>query len=348
MFRTIDISEVEDIKSWIRERLRKSEEVKVLASKYGYREYMIARYYEMLGSWDEVKELLNAFERRLKHSIRCNTLKVKDCRHLVERLEKLGFKLKEVDFWNLAYEVVDEVRSPTLGSTHEFLLGMYYLYRGKASLIPPLILNPQQNDKVADLAAAPGGKTTHLAQLMNNKGVILATEVGRERMRALRNNIERMGVRNTVLMRVDGRAVKYFLKGYFNKVLLDAPCTGEGLIMIDPERKIKTSFEDLMKWHESQVDFLNSAIETLNVGGYILYTTCSIAPEENELVIAKILAKRDDVQVSTLTNTPIELSQGFTEYFGLNLPKDVSRCGRIYPHIHEMEGFFLCLLEKIK
>ncbi len=343
-----DLSEVKDIKNWIRERLRKSEEVKALASRYGYREYMISRYYEMLGSWDEVKELLNSFERKLKHSIRCNTLRVKDCRILIERLERLGFKLKEVDFWNLAYEVVEEVRNPTLGSTHEFLLGMYYLYRGKASLIPPLILNPQRSDRVADLAAAPGGKTTHLAQLMNNEGVILATEVSRERMRALRNNVERMGVRNTVLMRVDGRKVKEFLKGYFSKVLLDAPCTGEGLIMIDPERKVKTSFDDLMKWHENQVDFLNSALETLNIGGHILYTTCSIAPEENELVIAKILSRRDDIRVVKLDNTPIKLSQSITEYFGLNLPKDISYCGRIYPHVHGMEGFFLCLLERIR
>jgi len=321
-----------------------SEDVKELARKYGYRPYMVGRYLEILGDLREVKELLKAFEKALRPSVRCNKLKLADCRELTERLEGLGFRLENIEWCSEAYEVLREPEKPSLGSTHEHLTGLYYLYRGKASLIPPITLRPTEQDEVLDMAAAPGGKTTHMAQIMRNKGLIVALEPNEERLRILRNNVERLGVKNTVLLRLDGREAGKIFRKTFVKVLLDAPCTGEGIIMLDPSRKTKTSLEDLMKHHEIQKELLRSALDSLKGGGRILYTTCSIAPEENELVLNEVIKGRDDVRVLN-PEIPVKLSPPVTEYYGIRVDERVRYCGRTYPHIHGMEGFFICLME---
>ncbi|HDN75818.1 MAG TPA: RsmB/NOP family class I SAM-dependent RNA methyltransferase [Acidilobales archaeon] len=305
---------------------------------------MIVRYLDMLGSMDEVLKLLESFERPLKPVIRCNKLKVHDCRYLVNRLSKLGYTLERLEWEPTAYRVLRE-GSPSLGATHEFLLGFYYLYRGSASLLPPIILNPSPKDLVLDLAAAPGGKTTHMAQIMGNEGVIVAVDISRIRIRALRSNLERLGVRNTVILRMDGTKINDVFKNYFTKSLLDAPCSAEGLIQIDKTRKVKTELRDLLKFRELQLSLLNAAINATTSGGYILYTTCSIAPEENELVIAEILSTRDDVRMVPIPKI-INFSDAILEYLGMELPQDLKYCVRTYPHIQGMEGFFLCLMRR--
>ncbi|MGC8975608.1 MAG: RsmB/NOP family class I SAM-dependent RNA methyltransferase [Thermoprotei archaeon] len=329
---------------YLKEKVRLSRDVRELAEKYGYRPYMISRYLEILGDVKEVEEMLRAFEKELKPVVRCNTLRLPDCRRLTERLEKLGFTLSSIEWCNEAYEVIKEPEKPSVGSTHEHLVGLYYLHRGKASLIPPIILKPTREDEVVDLAAAPGGKTTHMAQIMRNEGLIVALEPSKERIKILRNNLERLGVKNTVLLRLDGRKITNIFKKVFTKALLDAPCTGEGIIMIDPTRKTKTSLEDLIRYHEKQKELLRSALGSLKSGGRLLYTTCSIAPEENELVLNEVLKEREDVRVVSL-ETPVRLAPSVTEYYGIRVDDRVRLCGRTYPHTHGMEGFFICLME---
>lgn len=329
---------------YLKEKIKLSGDVKELAEKYGYRPYMVSRYLEMLGDLKEVEEMLRAFEKELKPVVRCNTLKLPDCRGLTERLEKLGFTLSSIEWCKDTYEVIKGPEKPSIGSTHEHLVGLYYLYRGKASLIPPTTLKPTREDEVVDLAAAPGGKTTHMAQIMRNEGLIVALEPVKERIKILRNNLERLGVKNTVLLRLDGREISKIFKKTFTKALLDAPCTGEGIIMIDPTRKTKTSLEDLVRHHEKQKELLKSALESLKSGGRLLYTTCSIAPEENELVLSEVLRERGDVRVVGL-ETPVRLAPPVTEYYGIRVDVRVRSCGRTYPHTHGMEGFFICLME---
>ncbi len=321
-----------------------SREVRELAERYGYRPYMVSRYLEMLRDYREVENMLRAFEESLNQVVRCNTLKLTDCRELVGRLERLGFSLRSIEWCGEAYEVVREPEKPSLGSTHEHLTGLYYLHRGKASLIPPMILRPTKEDLVLDLAAAPGGKTTHMAQIMRNEGLIVALEPSKERIKILRNNVERLGIKNTVLLRLDGRVSSKVFGGFFSKVLLDAPCTGEGIIMIDPSRKTKTTLEDLMRHHEKQKELLRSALGSVGSGGRVLYTTCSVAPEENELVLSEVLRDWEDVKVVSL-ESPVKLAPPVTEYYGIRVDDRVRFCGRTYPHTHGMEGFFICLME---
>lgn len=327
-------------------RVRVDPKARRLAEKYGYRPYMVSRYLEMFKGEGEVEELLKSFEEGLNPVVRCNTLKTRDCSELRERLSLHGHVLRAVEWVENAYEVVRESRTPSLGSTHEHLLGMYYVYRGKASLLPPVVLSPSREDVVADVAAAPGGKATHMAQLMGNMGAILAVEPVMRRLRVLRNNVERLGVRNTVILKLDGRRVGVAFKDYFSKVLLDAPCTGEGVIMMDPSRKTRTTLRDLIRHHEAQVKLLNAALDSLREGGKLLYTTCSIAPEEDELVVSEVLGLRDDVRVVGM-ESPLKLSPPITDYYNLRVERQVRLCGRTYPHVHGMEGFFLCLLERV-
>ena len=339
-------SEVKNLEEWLIKRIKPRNMAYKLSKKYGYKPYMIERYREIFESWSEVKELLKGFERPLSPSIRCNRIKVENCTYLARRLELMGFKLRSIEWCDDCFTVEEGRKAPSLGSLHEFLLGMYYLYRGLASLIPPLLINPNPSDVILDMAAAPGGKTTHMAQIMNNQGVILATDVSRSRMRALRSNIERLGITNTVLLRIDGRLVPEIYENFFTKVLLDAPCSGEGLIAIDRSRKRKTSLRKLLEFRRLQIEMLNSALEAVAPGGLVLYTTCSIAPEENELVIADVLTKRKDVNVLKL-KPPIGSRQGITHYFELELPKELTKCVRLFPHISGTEGFFMCLLRRI-
>jgi len=327
---------------WGRIRSSTSSRVEEVASSYGYLSYMVTRYLEMLGSWEEVIELLKAFEGDLVKSIRVNTLRFGDPREVIERLEALGYSFTPVPWERYSYTVVRSGRVP-LGATHEFLLGGYYLYRGLASLLPPLALRPTDSDRVLDVAAAPGGKTTHIAQLMEGRGLVVAVDVDRERFRALRSNLERMGVENVVALRMDGRLVHKVFGRFFTKALLDAPCTGEGLIQLDKSRKVKTSFDDLVRAHRLQVELLKATVEAVAPGGLVLYSTCSIAPEEDEFTVAEVLESSSRVEVVDL---PLELDllPGLSEYFRVRLPEDLRRCRRIYPHKHGMEGFFLCLL----
>ncbi len=359
MFRISSFTEVwvtsrgptgKDLETYLRERLSSPPaRARYLAREFGYLDYMVYRYYEILGSWGEVKELLRAFEESLNPSVRCNKLKLSDCGLMVEALGRLGYRLRVIEWCPNSYEVLGEGSIP-LGATHEFLLGYYYLYRGKASLIPPLVLNPSPGDVVLDLAAAPGGKTTHMAELMGGGGVVVAIDVSRVRMRALRSNLDRLGVGNVVSIRMDGRRVsEVFGSDYFTKVLLDAPCTGEGLIQLDKGRKTRTSLHGLMVSRLKQIQLLREAIKVSAPGSLILYVTCSIAPEEDELVVSEVLSSlgSNSIEVVDLPSV-IKFSKGLTEYFGIELPREVRRCGRVWPHVHSMEGYFLCLLRKLR
>lgn len=317
-----------------------------LAGKYGFRDYMVERYYNIFNDWLVVEELLKAFDAPLPKSIRCNLLKVRSCDYLVSRLSDLGFELLGVDWCNYAFKVVKE-GLVSLGATHEFLAGMYYLHRGVATLLPPIMLRPSSSDYVLDLASGAGGKTTHLAQLMGSDGVIVAVDVNRLKVRALRSNLERLGVSNVVAIRMDGRKVpEVFGEGFFTKVLLDAPCTAEGLIQVDKSRKVKTGVEDLARASILQYELLISALRSVQSSGYVLYSVCSIAPEEGEFVVNSVI---EDCGCAEVVDVPrlINFYEGLVEFHRLKFSNELRKCVRVFPHIHGMEGFFICLLRKL-
>jgi len=299
---------------------------------------MIERYFQFLGL-DETIKLLEANELPLIPSIRVNTLKI-SVLELKKRLEKKGNELKPIEWVPYGFNIVKE--SSNLGSSHEFLQGYYYL-QNIASMLSAVILDPKPNDIVIDMCAAPGSKSTHLAQLMENEGTVILIEKNLNRIPALEVNLRRMGITNSIVLNMDAINLSNInVKG--DKILLDAPCTGEGLIRQDPSRKKSKRMKDIEKMSSIQKRLLTAGLKALNSGGMLLYCTCSIAPEENELVVDEVLNKSNNCKI-------IEISKnygvkGLTKVFGVNLLEDLMFSQRLYPHLHNTIGFYFCLIKK--
>jgi NOL1/NOP2/sun family putative RNA methylase len=309
-----------------------------LAQEYGYLPYMVERYFLFLGV-DGTIDLLKANEKPLTPSIRINTLKIVES-DLKERLEQKGFELapiKEIPYgFNLTKVPLN------LGSTHEFLQGYYYI-QNVASMFPAVILNPKSSDVVIDMCAAPGSKATHLAQLMKNEGTLVLIDRNKSRIPALEINLRRMGIVNSLVINMDAINLSK-LKIKANKILLDAPCTGEGLIRQDPTRKKSRKAKDIDKLASIQKKLLKAGLNALKPGGELLYSTCSIAPEENELVVYEVLEEERSFYISKISK--IYEVRGLTEVYGKNLRTDLGHSQRLYPHLHDTIGFYLCLLKR--
>jgi NOL1/NOP2/sun family putative RNA methylase len=299
---------------------------------------MIERYLQFLGIDDTIK-LLKANDKPLTPSIRVNTLKI-TVSDLKKQLDQKDFKLKPIEWIPYAFEVIKETHN--LGSTHEFLQGYYYL-QNIASMLPALILDPKPNDVVIDMCAAPGSKATHLAQLMNNEGTLILIDRNRKRIPALEMNIRRMGIKNSIIINMDSKDLSK-LNIKVTKILLDAPCTGEGLIRQDPSRKKSRKLKDIEKMAVVQKRLLKAGLNTLESNGELLYSTCSIAPEENELVVHEVLKEEKDFRISNISST-FGVS-GLTKVYGKYLNEDLEYSQRLYPHIHDTIGFYLCLIKR--
>ncbi len=316
-----------------------------LARRYGYLPYIVERYLRIFG-FDETIELLEAFEKPLKPVIRCNDLVV-DCKWLVERLETLGFRLEPVPWCIHGYRVVESPSRPSVGASHEYLKGYYYVHRDAAPLIPPLQLVWNGfTGEVLDGCAAPGGKATYIAQLMHGKGLVVANDLVLYRIKALVGHVLRMGFRNIVVTWSDLRKLPRLLRKRFKRILLDVPCSAEGTIMLDPSRKRKTAQIDLARIVAREIELLEAGIELLDHGGILVYITCSIAPEENEYVVSKILEKHEEINIIDPPRKLFNWSHGITEYMDIINDQRLSRCIRTYPHKHGMIGMTICILEK--
>jgi NOL1/NOP2/sun family putative RNA methylase len=314
-----------------------NEAIAKLAEKFGYSNYLVQRYVELFG-FDDALQLLEANEKGLKKCIRFNNLRVSS-EILLKRLENKGFKLERISSVPYGFRVIEE-QFP-LGATSEYLLGYYYIQEA-AAMLPAHILSPRTNELVIDLCAAPGGKTTQLAQIMENNGTIVAIDLSRDRMKSLRSNLSRCGVSNVIAFRMDGKDAPA-LGIIANKILIDAPCTCDGVIPFDPSRKESRGMEDIKFCSAIQRKLLNAGIECLAEDGVLVYSTCSTAPEENESVIAGAMEKFDIKVVDTGMNFGDE---GFTEAFGVRFPDELRLARRLYPHKHGTEGFFVCKLKR--
>ncbi len=309
-----------------------SEKSKELAKRYGYSEFIVRRWIKFFGE-EETEKIIEAFEGGVPKYIRVNTIKIRED-ELLERLGERGFSLRrtEVPF---CYEVVEEPYS--IGATPEFLMGYYYVM-DKSSCVPPLALDPKPGERVLDMAASPGGKTTMLSMLMENEGVIVALEPQEERVQPLVDNVNRMGAMNVAIVRLDGRRVSK-LGVRFDRVLLDAPCSGEGVIYKDPSRKVSRGAEDIAFCSSLQKQLILAAFDVLKRGGILVYSTCTLTPEENEMVIDFLLSKRNARVEEIEWGDRALLLEGVSE--------EVAKASRFYPHRHRTAGFFVAKIRKI-
>lgn len=178
-----------------------------------------------------------------------------------------------------------------IGATPEYLAG-HYMLQSASSFLPVVALDPQPYEKILDMASAPGGKTTYIAQLMKNTGSLFANDLKKERLRALQFNLYRLGVTNTAVTCRDGRKFGSIFPSTFDRILLDAPCTGLGIISKDPSIKATRQMIDIYKNSHLQKELLLAAIDSCKVNGTVVYSTCSVSPLENEEVVNYALKRR--------------------------------------------------------
>jgi len=290
-------------------------------------------------------------KKPILRSIRCNTLKISP-EELKEKLENKGWKIKQP--WKNYPEVMiveNDLLPGELGRALEHLLGYYYIQE-LASMLPIISLNPKEGEYFLDLCASPGSKTTQAAAKMNNKGNIIANEVSMGRIIILCANIERCAVTNTIVTKKDGVAFCNKIRKYnpelkFDKILVDAPCSGEGTLRSTPKTYDAWSMNTIKSLSTLQKQLFREAFRTLKVGGEIIYSTCTHAPEENEEVVSEILNLFEDSIEILPTNLPIKTREGITSWEGKEYNPKVKMCSRVYPQDNDTEGFFVSKFRKL-
>jgi ribosomal RNA methyltransferase Nop2 len=264
-----------------------------IAELYGYLPELI-EYFLTMFSPAECLEFVDYSDKARPLVIRTNTLKTRR-KDLALALMKRGVTLDPLASWSKVGLKIIESSVP-IGATPEYLSG-HYMLQSAASMCPVLALSPQTNERVLDMSAAPGGKTSYMAQLMRNTGVIFANDLKPDRQKATVANMHRLGVKNVIACTHDGRKMPKLFQHYkFDRILLDAPCSGLGVISRDPSCKVQRTLTDVNKTAHLQKELILAAIDMLNhkskTGGIMVYSTCSVSVAENEEVVNYALQKR--------------------------------------------------------
>ncbi|KAG8904802.1 rRNA (cytosine-C5-)-methyltransferase nop2, partial [Tulasnella sp. 417] len=309
-----------------------------IASYYGYNEFLTEKLFNLF-SVSEAIEFFEANEVPRPVTIRANTLRIRR-RDLAQALINRGVTLEPIGKWSNVGLQVFESTVP-IGATPEYLAG-HYMLQAASSFLPVIALAPEGNERILDMASAPGGKATYISALMRNTGIVFANDANKARTKSLTANVHRMGCKNVVVCNYDGREFPKVMGG-FDRVLLDSPCSGTGVISKDPSVKLSKSEKDFQLLGDLQRQLILCAIDSVNpeskTGGYVTYSTCSVTVDENEAVVDYALRKRPNVE---LVDTGIGFGvDGFTNYREKKFSKDMHLTKRFYPHVHNMDGFFV-------
>lgn len=282
-------------------------------------------------------------------SIRCNTLKI-SADELRAKLEARGWKINQPYKESPEIMIIDEstnLKPGELGKAEEHILGYFYVQE-ISSMMPVLALNPDENDSFLDLCASPGSKTTQAASHMKNSGILVANDNKLGRMIILCSNLEKCGVSNAIITRKDGVQLckRLAQEGYrFDKVLVDAPCSGEGTLRSSPRTFISWNIKTVENLASTQKMLAANALEIVKDGGEMIYSTCTHAPEENEEVV-QFLLDNYYIEIQDI-KLPIKTRNGLTSWQGKQFNEDLKKAVRIYPQDNNTEGFFLCKIKKI-
>ncbi len=261
---------------------------------------------------------------------------------ILDKLTVYGIELEKVP--NVPNAYIIKSGHNIIGKTLEHTLGQYYI-QSLSSMIPPLVLNPDPEDVVMDLCAAPGSKTTQLADKMSRRGTVYANEPSTKRIKGLVHNIDKQSFVNIGVIQGKGENLSKLYPEFFSKILVDAPCSGLGIVQKKQEVSNWWTLNQAERLAEIQFKLLVSAVKMLEVGGEITYSTCTMTVEENELVLNKVLSLYP-VELQEI-ELPIESIDGFVEYKGEKLNPEIKKARRIIPWVTKSEGFFVAKLKKV-
>jgi 16S rRNA (cytosine1407-C5)-methyltransferase len=291
------------------------------------------------------------FSERTVTVIRLNNL-VADPAEIRKALEDLGAVLEPVT-WSSGTYIVTNMDKSDLGESDAYKKGLFYI-QNLSSMLPALILAPTHEDVVLDMCAAPGSKTTQLASLMSNKGKIVANDSDAHRVSKLRSVLALFNVKNTQVRNEPGGGIGKREEGHYDKVLLDAPCSGEGLIYLRGDKPLRFwNIKKVKPMAKLQRDLIESAFRALKKGGVMVYSTCTLEPEENEGVVTYLLEKfpDSDLQEVELFDSPEFngykdlVKRGIREWNDVYYNPEVSKTYRILPSA-KMMGFYIAKIVK--
>lgn len=307
------------------------EPINYLSIKYSHPEWLVKRWVEEFG-FEFTEALCMANNKKPKLNIRVNTLKISRD-ELMKKFNNKGLEVYETKYADDGIIVENPIR---ITDTEEFNKG-YFQIQDESSMLVGQVLNPKEDSLVLDVCSAPGGKTTHIAQKMNNKGKIIARDIHKHKLKLVEQNAKRLGIDIIKTEVYDALVFDNDLVGKIDYCVVDAPCSGFGLIRRKPEIKYNRTLEDIKEINEIQYSILKNSSRYLKQNGILVYSTCTIEKEENIRLINRFLSenpmyrlvpieeiKCDDIKISS--------KNGYIELF---------------PNIHGTDGFFIAKLIKI-
>ena len=294
---------------------------------------------QQLNDPSALQALLDYSQKPLRKSIRINSLRA-DRETFTQQWKEAGYQLVPIPWCNDGFWI-DESHKPLpegFGNYLPHLAGHFYIQEASSMLpVSALFAAQGEPEMVLDVAAAPGSKTTQIAANMDNRGLIVANELSASRIKALYANLERTGVSNTVLCHYDGRQFGELTPQTFDAILLDAPCGGEGTVRKDPEALTNWSLDSVLSMSELQKELIISAYKALKPGGTLVYSTCTLSKEENQMVCQHLLEQYpDEIAVFPLEQLFAGAEKVTTEEGYLH----------VYPHLFDSEGFFVACFKK--
>lgn len=291
------------------------------------------------------------FSTRTVSTLRLNDL-ISDPQKIKSTLLRKGLRLRKVGWIDNTY-IVPGIDKSELGKMHEYEKGLFYI-QNLSSMIPPILIDPNPNDLILDMCAAPGSKTTQIASMLKNKGKIIANDDDAWRAQKLKSVLDMFNVKNTTITINKGEEIGNKNNSVFDKVLLDAPCSGEGLIYLKGEKPLRFwSIKKVKAMVSIQKKLIISAFKSLKKGGTLIYSTCTLEPDENEGVITYLLDNYNNAKVEDISKLAenikkenfVQIDKGIIHWNGKDFSKEVRKSIRITPSA-ELMGFFVCKITK--
>jgi len=318
--------------------------------RYDMKPLFEERMKNLLPNSSDFEEYSKIIHTGPRNFIRCNTLKISP-HELIKSLSKKWKVSQPYPAFPEIMLIESDLKPGELGNSIEHILGYYYVQE-VCSMMSVIALNPQPGELILDLCASPGSKTTQIAAKMQSKGTLIANDLKLDRIAFLASNLEKAGVTNTIVTKNDSvnlcqRFEKNKIK--FDRILLDAPCSGEGTLRSSPKTFLMWNPKVIDKLGRQQKKMIAHAIRCLKVGGTLVYSTCTHAPEEDESVLDFAL-KNFPIRIEKIF-LPLKCRQGVTKWNSDVYDNQVSNSCRIYPQDNDSEGFFvskITLSEEIK